>query len=112
MLHQCRSTFPSVQIPRIDNDMVRRLDQPPIGDDLTEKEDHHMQITSIGIDLGKTTFHLVGLDKRGKVVLKKKFSRKQLLAYTANLPKSLNRCRGDRRSRGATEHALCADQDR
>jgi transposase len=48
-----------------------------------------MQITSIGIDLGKTTFHLVGLDGRGKVVVKKKFSRKQLLAYTANLEKSL-----------------------
>jgi transposase len=48
-----------------------------------------MQITSIGIDLGKTTFHLVGLDERGKVVVKKKFSRKQLLAYTANLEKSL-----------------------
>ncbi len=48
-----------------------------------------MQITSIGIDLGKTTFHLVGLDVRGKVLVKKKFSRKQLLAYTANLQKSL-----------------------
>ena len=45
-----------------------------------QKEDHLMQITSIGVDLGKTTFHLVGLDERGKIVLKKKFSRKQLLA--------------------------------
>jgi transposase len=48
-----------------------------------------MQITSIGIDLGKTTFHLVALDQRGKVVSKQKFSRKQLLAYSANLPNSL-----------------------
>lgn len=48
-----------------------------------------MQITSIGIDLGKTTFHLVALDERGKIVIKQKFSRKQLLAYTANLPSSL-----------------------
>src|SRR5450756_172148 len=48
-----------------------------------------MQITSIGIDLGKTTFHLVALAERGKVVIKQKFSRKQLLAYTANLPSSL-----------------------
>ena len=48
-----------------------------------------MQITSIGIDLGKTTFHLVALDERGKVVIRQKFSRKQLLAYTANLPSSL-----------------------
>jgi transposase len=48
-----------------------------------------MQIGSIGIDLGKITFHLVALDVHGKVVIKKKFSRKQLLAYTANLPSSL-----------------------
>ena len=48
-----------------------------------------MHIASVGIDLGKTTFHLVALDDRGKVVVRKKFSRKQLLAYTANLPPSL-----------------------
>jgi transposase len=48
-----------------------------------------MQITSIGIDLGKTTFHLVALDDHGKVVIKQKFSRKQLLAYTANRKRSL-----------------------
>lgn len=48
-----------------------------------------MQVASVGIDLGKTTFHLVALDDHGKIVLKKKFSRKQLLAYTANLPSAL-----------------------
>ena len=48
-----------------------------------------MQITSIGIDLGKTTFHLVTLGEQSKVLARKKFSRKQLLAYTANLPASL-----------------------
>ncbi len=48
-----------------------------------------MQIASIGIDLGKTTFHLVALDEHSKVILKKKFSRQQLLAYAANLPSSL-----------------------
>ena len=35
-----------------------------------------MQVTSIGIDLGKTTFHLVALDEPGKIVIKQKFSRK------------------------------------
>ena len=40
-----------------------------------------MQIRSIGIDLGKTTFHLVGLGERGKSVIRKKLSRKQLLAF-------------------------------
>ena len=35
-------------------------------------------ITTIGIDLGKNTFHLVGLDKRGAIVLQLKVSRGQL----------------------------------
>ncbi len=48
-----------------------------------------MKIHSIGIDLGKTTFHLVALGEHGKMLLKKKLSRKQLLALTANLPTSL-----------------------
>jgi transposase len=48
-----------------------------------------MQIHSIGIDLGKTTFHLVALGAAGKVVVKKKFTQKQLLVYTANLQTSL-----------------------
>ena len=43
-------------------------------------------IASIGIDLGKTTFHLVALDCHARVIVRKKFSRLQLLAYTANLP--------------------------
>jgi hypothetical protein len=38
-----------------------------------------MNIASIGIDLGKTTFHLVALDDHGNIVIRKKFSRKQLL---------------------------------
>ena len=43
-----------------------------------------MHIASVGIDLGKTVFHL-----HSKVVVRKKFSRTQLLAYTANMPASL-----------------------
>jgi transposase len=48
-----------------------------------------MHIASIGIDLGKTTFHLVALGEHSKILLRKKFSRAQLLAYTAHLPSSL-----------------------
>jgi transposase len=44
-----------------------------------------MQIRSVGIDLGKTTFHLVALGDSGKVLLRKKFSQKQLIAFTANM---------------------------
>jgi transposase len=42
-----------------------------------------MQIHTIGIDLGKTVFHLVGLNEYGEVV-RKRFSRVQLLRFTAN----------------------------
>jgi transposase len=44
-----------------------------------------MELHTIGIDLGKTVFHLVGVNLRGEVVVRKKFSRKQLLRFTANL---------------------------
>ena len=47
------------------------------------------QIQSMGMDLGKTTFHLVALGSRCQVVVRKKFSRQQRLSYTANLPSSL-----------------------
>ena len=44
-----------------------------------------MQIRTIGIDLGKTVFHLVGLNLRGEAVVRKKCSRTQLLQFTANI---------------------------
>ena len=44
-----------------------------------------MDIDTIGIDLGKTVFHLVGLNTKGDIVVRKKCSRKQLLHFTANL---------------------------
>jgi transposase len=48
-----------------------------------------MQIRSVGIDLGKTTFHLVALSAAGKVLLRKKFTQKQLIIFTANMQTSL-----------------------
>jgi transposase len=44
-----------------------------------------MELHTIGIDLGKTAFHLVGLNMHGEVVVRKKLSRPQLLRFTANL---------------------------
>jgi transposase len=44
-----------------------------------------MELHTIGIDLGKTVFHLVGLNRHGEVVVRKKFSRTQLLRFTANV---------------------------
>ena len=44
-----------------------------------------MELFTLGIDLGKTTFHLVGMNQRGEIVVRKRFSRTQLLRFTANL---------------------------
>ena len=48
-----------------------------------------MQIRSVGIDLGKTTFHLVALGDNGKLLLKKKFTQKLLITFIANMQTSL-----------------------
>ena len=45
-----------------------------------------MKITTLGIDLAKTVFHLVGLDDKGHEIMKKKVSRKDLAATVCNLP--------------------------
>jgi hypothetical protein len=34
---------------------------------------------TLGIDLGKTTFHLVGMNRRGEVALRRRFSRDAIL---------------------------------
>src|SRR5258708_9007794 len=44
-----------------------------------------MELHTIGIDLGKTVFHPVGLNLHGEVVVRKKFSRAQLLRFTATV---------------------------
>jgi hypothetical protein len=44
---------------------------------------------TIGLDLGKNTFHLVGLDKRFAIVLQQKVSRGQLERRLANVPRCL-----------------------
>jgi transposase len=44
-----------------------------------------MEIHTVGIDIGKTVFNLVGLSAEGELVVLKKFSRNQLLHFTANL---------------------------
>jgi transposase len=46
-------------------------------------------LRTVGIDLGKTVFHLVGLDAPGNVIVKRRFSRTQLLSYFANTPVGL-----------------------
>lgn len=42
-------------------------------------------VTLVGIDLGKHSFHLHGQDRHGKAVFRKKVSRKQLIEFFATL---------------------------
>jgi len=43
-------------------------------------------ITVAGIDIGKNSFHVVGLDKHGAIALRQKWSRGQMEARFANMP--------------------------
>ena len=47
------------------------------------------EIAVIGIDIGKNSFHVVGLDRRGAIVLRPKWSRGQVEARFSNLPPCL-----------------------
>jgi transposase len=47
------------------------------------------KIDVIGIDIGKNWFHVVGQDRRGALVLRQKWSRGQVEARFANLPRCL-----------------------
>jgi transposase len=57
----------------------------------TKDEEHAMspklnsEIAVIGIDIGKNSFHVVGLDRRGAIVLRQKWSRGQVETRLATL---------------------------
>jgi transposase len=46
-------------------------------------------VTTIGMDMGKNTLHMIGLDKRGAIVLREKVSRGRIASRLANLPSCL-----------------------
>ena len=46
-------------------------------------------VTTIGIDMGKNTLHMIGLDSRGAIVLREKVSRGRIILRLANLPPCL-----------------------
>ena len=46
-------------------------------------------IATMGIDIGKNSFHVVGLDRRGAIVLRQKWSRGQIEVRIANMPPCL-----------------------
>lgn len=48
-----------------------------------------MGIVTLGLDLGKNRVHMVGFDGDGRIVLRRRVRRGQLLALTANMPPCL-----------------------
>jgi transposase len=46
-------------------------------------------IAVVGIDIGKNSFHIVGLDDRGAIVLRQKWLRNQVKAGFASMPPCL-----------------------
>ena len=45
-----------------------------------------MKVTTIGIDLAKRVFQVHGVDRHGKLVLRKRLTRSELVPFMANLP--------------------------
>jgi len=46
-------------------------------------------VATLGIDIGKNTFQLVGFDKKGAIALRQRLSRSQVEARLANMPPCL-----------------------
>ena len=80
--------------PMLPNGMVRPCSCPAsdrIWQGAPKTKEHAMSqnlnsaVAVIGIDIGKNSFHVVGLDNRGAIVLRQKWSRGQIEARLANL---------------------------
>ena len=61
-----------------------------------QQKEHHVMprksntaVVTIGIDPGKNTLHLVGLDARGGIVLRAKVARARIVCRLANVPPCL-----------------------
>jgi hypothetical protein len=71
------------------NEMVRRFEMARetsnLGSDI-QRRIIEMNVHTVGIDLGKTAFHVIGLDQPGNIVMKKRPARSQLLRQFSNTP--------------------------
>ena len=71
------------------------------------KQKNAIAVRAIGIDTGKNTLHLIGLDGRGEVVLREKVSRNRIAARLVNVPPCLIGIEGKLRWR----HGVGESQD-
>ena len=44
-----------------------------------------LSVATMGIDIGKNSFHVVGLDQRGAIVVRQRWTRSQIRARLANM---------------------------
>ena len=49
----------------------------------------NLSVATMGIDIGKNSLHVVGLDQRGVIVLRQRWTRSQIGARLANMPPCL-----------------------
>ena len=49
------------------------------------KQTNSIAVRTIGIDTGKNTLHMIGLDEKGVIVLRKKVSRSRIAARLVNM---------------------------
>src|SRR5262249_34981854 len=68
-------------------------------------------VATIGLDIGKNTFHLVGLDRRGAIVMRTKVSPNQLVRCLANLPSCLLALEAGSGSHHLARHIQSLDHD-
>ena len=52
---------------------------------MTDIAMHNDRIATIGMDLGKRSFHLIGMDARGKVIMRQQLSRGRFERHMSNL---------------------------
>ncbi len=53
---------------------------------MPNRQNPSAEIAVIGIDTGKSKFHLIGQDERGAVIMRAKVSRRQLDIRVASIP--------------------------
>jgi transposase len=68
-------------------------------------------IVTIGIDPGKNTMHLVGLDARGEIVLREKVARTKIVSRLANVPPCLIGIEAGMGTHYVTRELLALDHD-
>src|ERR1700678_1368478 len=77
-------------------------------------QNSNTSIAVVGINIGKNSFHVVGLDQRGAIVLRQKWSRSQgeARAHRGGIRGATGRSRTNRESAGASAASIRAIRGR